>query len=320
MRSRSLIEGQHLPLLIEPEDARAATAAALGAWIAAQRAWIDDRLCEHGGLLFRGFALVTVADFEAVCPLLGPELRSYVGGDSPRSEVAGKIYNSTEFPPDLQIELHNELSYGAWWPSRIYFFCRTPAARGGETHIADSREILRRLDPGIRARFAERGLRYIQNLRDAEVPGAGKSWQETFETEDRAEVETFCRAAGMEWRWTGNGLTTAIRRPGVLDHPATGEAVWFNQADQWHSALAGVKHQEGSQGQETPEIDPPCHATYGDGGAIDPADLTAVRRVYGDCEVLFSWRRGDLLVLDNLLAAHGRKPFEGDREILVAMA
>lgn len=48
-------------------------------------------------------------------------------------------------------------------------------------------------------------------------------------------------------------------------------------------------------------------------------DLQAVRQAYHARELLFQWRRNDVLLLDNILAAHGRKPFTGERRILVAM-
>ena len=327
MKSRSLIADRRLPLLIEPEGDGGSGLDALQSWAGETRDWIEDKLCRHGALLFRGFALETVADFQGVCRALGPELQAYVGGDSPRRALGEGVYNSTDFPAHLQIELHNELSYAGWWPNRIYFFCRVAPAQDGQTQIADSREILRRLDPGLRRRFAERQVRYFQNLRDEGLPGEGKSWQATFETGERAAVEAYCREADMEWRWTERGLSTSVVRPGVLRHPVTGEEVWFNQADQWHAALAGVKHQEAppgplSEAEPSPErlLELPCHVTFGDGGAIDPADLMDVRRVYAETEVLFSWRRGDLLLLDNVLTAHGRKPFKGAREILAAMA
>ena len=313
--------------MTEPEGDGGAGLEALLSRLGQERAWIEAELLDRGALLLRGFPLETAADFKRVCRVLGPELRAYVGGDSPRQAVLDGVYTSTEFPARLQIELHNELSYAGWWPSRIYFFCRVAPAEGGQTQIADSREILRRLDPAVSRRFAERQVRYFQNLRDEGLPGEGKSWQATFETGERAAVEAYCREADMEWRWTERGLSTSVVRPGVLRHPVTGEEVWFNQADQWHAALAGVKHQEAPPGplsaaEPSPErlLELPCHATFGDGGAIDPADLMAVRRVYAETEVLFSWRRGDLLLLDNVLTAHGRKPFKGAREILAAMA
>jgi hypothetical protein len=45
-----------------------------------------------------------------------------------------------------------------------------------------------------------------------------------------------------------------------------------------------------------------------------------VRAAYDAETVALPWRAGDVLVIDNVLAAHGREPFSGDREVLVAMA
>ena len=146
-------------------------------------------------------------------------------------------------PPHLEIGLHNELSYGSWWPEWLMFHCRVPAALGGETHLADGRRVLAALDQAVAARFAEKGVLYIQNLRDRDgPPGPGKSWQETFETDDPKAVEAHARAGGMEIEWTQSGLGTSIRRPGVITHGASGDLAWFNQADQWHAALGGAEN------------------------------------------------------------------------------
>ena len=47
--------------------------------------------------------------------------------------------------------------------------------------------------------------------------------------------------------------------------------------------------------------------------------LDALREAYRLEAVSFPWRRGDVLMLDNLLASHGREPYEGDRRIVVGM-
>lgn len=39
-----------------------------------------------------------------------------------------------------------------------------------------------------------------------------------------------------------------------------------------------------------------------------------------ECKVVFPWQTGDVLMLDNMLTAHAREPFQGPRKVVVAMA
>ena len=308
---------QRLPLVVEPQAEDERGLSALTRWIDAQRDWIERQLLKYGGLLLRGFDLQTAVDFEQICRLVDPKLLNYTGGDSPREAVTGTVYTSTEYPAHLEIPLHNEMSYRQSWPRKLFFFCEQPPQQGGETNIADSRRILQAIDPDIVQRFADKQVAYIQNLHDGW--GFGKSWQETFETDDRDSVEQHCRANGIEFRWTDKGLWTRSICPGVIDHPLTGEAVWFNQADLWHVSSRGPAYQE-KMVKVLGEDALPSNATYGDGTPISSSELDEVRRAYRATEIVNPWRQGDLLMLDNVLAAHGRKPFAGPRRVLVAMA
>ena len=60
-------------------------------------------------------------------------------------------------------------------------------------------------------------------------------------------------------------------------------------------------------------------AFFGDGSAIDDSIMEEVRETYNRAKVSFEWEQGDILLLDNILSSHGREPFEGSRDILVAM-
>lgn len=296
-------------------------------WLRAHADRIQDLAATAGVVLLRGLDMATPEAFRAICAAIEPDLRAYTGGDSPRSGVADRVYTSTEYDADLEVLLHNELSYAGWSPRLVFFGCLQPSLSGGETQIADGRAIYRAMPERIREAFEARGIVYLQHLWDADgEPGIGKSWQETFEMTDRAAVETCLEESGMQWEWTDYGLRTRAPHAAVVTHPKTGQACWWNQADQWHRGLASVKTSFGDA--DDPRFDPATsgeqslgnHVVFGDGGEIDAADLETVRAVNRSQEILFPWRAGDVMVIDNVLAMHGRKPYTGPRRILVAMA
>ena len=325
MNAHPLCEDHTLPLLLKAEHNTRADD--LTAWLLTHRQAVDDWTHAAGAVLIRGFDIASPTDFRAVCTAIRPELRNYVGGDSPRQSVTDQVYTSTEYPAHLEVLLHNELSYAGWSPERLFFGCLVAAASGGETPIADGRGIYARLNPTIRDRFEAHGVTYLQHLWDAAgEPGVGKSWQQTFESNSHTTVEAYLREAGMTYTWTELGLRTAASHPAVLIHGETGEKCWHNQADQWHRGVASVKDSVADTANATAICETAGtetlghHATYGDGNEIDVADILHVREVSRACEVVFAWQQGDIMIIDNVLAMHGRKPFIGNRRILAAMA
>src|SRR3989454_9260973 len=182
-----------LPRLFQP----AVDGLSLSHWTTSNREFIRERLSQSGAILFRGFNLPTVAEFEEFMTILAGDLLDYSYRSTPRTQVSGKIYTSTEYPAHQTIPLHNEMSYTRQWPMVLGFFCLEPAAEGGETPIADSRKVFARIDPDIRNRFRQKNVRYVRNYGDAlDLP-----WQDVFQTRDRAAVEDFCRQAGIEFEW-----------------------------------------------------------------------------------------------------------------------
>jgi alpha-ketoglutarate-dependent taurine dioxygenase len=103
----------------------------------------------------------------------------------------------------------------------------------------------------------------------------------------------------------------------VASHPVTGEAVWFNQAHLFHVSSLRGEIRDSLLAASADE--PPRNAYYGDGSVIADNDLDQIRAAYDDATVVFSWEKGDVLLVDNMLVAHGRKPFRGERRIVVGM-
>lgn len=301
-----------LPLILRP----AMKGLNLAAWAEAKRGFIDEQLFRYGAVLFRGFDIAGAAGFEAVARTLDGGLLAYNERSSPRRQVSGGVYTSTDYPADQPIFLHNENSYQHRWPMRLFFFCDTAAAEGGETPIADCRKIYNRLDPAIRDRFGVRGWMCVRNFGD----GFGLPWQVVFQTSDKAVVEAYCHETGIRVEWKeGDRLRTRTVRPAASKHPQTGEMVWFNHATFFHVSTLEPHVREAMTALFI-EADLPTNTYYGDGSPIEPDVLEAMRECYRQETVTFAWQKGDLLILDNMLVAHGRAPYKGIRNVLVAMA
>jgi alpha-ketoglutarate-dependent taurine dioxygenase len=311
-------EGQVIHV-IRPASPAQASFAQLTAYVQAQAETLNALLLETGAILFRGFALDGQAGFAAIKDVLaGTAGFNYVDGNSPRTKLASDIYTSTEYPPEYPISLHSELSYSRQWPARILFFCQTPALAGGETPVTDCRLILRKLAPALVAKFEQHGVKYTRYLRGGR--GAGKSWMDTFETTDRQRVEQFCAENEVAFFWEGNNLALSQWGHGVAEHPLTKEKVWFNQANQFHpSSLPEEVYQTLRMLNAKQVHKYPQYAFYGNGEEISEQDLRDITDAHFEAAIRFPWQQGDLLLLDNMLMAHGRMPFEGPRKILVSM-
>lgn len=307
-----LSSGATLPLLVQPT----VPDLDLVEWGRGRRATLEPLLRRHGALLFRGFQVSGLAGFETFVETVAGDPLPYMEQTSPRHKVHGNLYTSTEYPPEHRIFLHNELSYAHTWPLKILFFCVTPADEGGETPLADVRRVRARIPATIRERFARDGWMLLRNL----GTGYGLSWQTVFQTDSRDEVDRYCRENGIQCEWLSTErLRMREPRRAVTTHPVTGEEVWFNHATFFHVSTLDPRTSAGLLG-EFAEEDLPYNTYYGDGTAIEPDVLDILRSAYEQETVTFAWRRDDVLLVDNMLVAHGRAPFRGPRKVLVGMA
>lgn len=284
--------------------------------IRAERDSLSALLADRGALLFRGFPGADPPGFQAVVEAFcGQSPMTYSERSSPRSQISGNIYTSTDYPAGEEIFLHNESSYQASWPDLLYFCCMQPPETGGATPLADCRRVLGSIDPELRKEFAERDWMVVRNFSGR----FGVPWQQAFGTTDRSAVEKYCDDHQIECSWIGDQLRTRAIRKAIHVHPGSGAQVWFNHAAFFHCTTLPADVRQGLLAL-MPEEELPANTYFGDGSAIPPPALEHLRACYRAHQTRFDWHQGDILVIDNMLTSHGREPYTGPRQIAVAMA
>ncbi len=310
-----LFPDKKIPFLIQP----ALDGMDLIEWAENNRSYIEELLLKHRALLFRNFNIKSVEDFEAfVRATSDGDLLEYRDRTTPRHSEGGqtgRIYISTIYPSEQRINPHNEGTYWIRWARKLYFCCLVAPEKGGQTPIFDVRKVYQHIDPEIRNRFMEKKWMLVRNFND----GFGLTWQEVFQTENKAEVEKYCRENNIKFEWKDNDrLRTCSIRPAVRKHPVTDEPVWFNHAAFYHYSSLEPTLREALL-SEFSEENLPYNTLYGDGTPIDPEDVEHIRQAYEKEKVMFPWQEGDIMLLDNMTIAHAREPYVGDRRIIVAM-
>jgi alpha-ketoglutarate-dependent taurine dioxygenase len=306
-------------------------------WPIRNRAAVEALLLQHGAILLRNFGIKSTDLPDFLGTLLNkPLLDSYQGGVSPRKKVAKNVFLATLVPAQAGINQHHEMAYANSWPLYISFFCEKAAAHGGATPISNARHIIKELDPKIVQMFRERSILYIRNYREDTPREFCVTWQDAFETKDKAMVEKFLKENGFTFEWGKfERLKTMDRRLATNFHPVTGEEIFFN-----HSAV--LNYYSGKKDVMAPALqsmapcisqdlierinslsfdeNPYCCAFADNGEPIDLSIQQEVAQVYNQCKVSFKWIDGDLLILDNMLSAHGRDPYIGSRTVLTVMS
>lgn len=275
---------------------------------------IAGLLRECGAIEFDAGEL-SVERFEQFRDRLIARPGEYHEAATPRSTFAKGVWSATDLPANQGIDPHNESSYRLHWPGRIMFGCVRAPESGGETTLTDVRAVLAALPRDLVDEFRARRWRLVRNYH----PGLGRTWQDAFSTQERADVMAYCQANDIEAEWRdGDLLRTRQVRPVTALHPETGEDLWFNHIAFWHASSLPARVREYLEDEFGPD-GTPFGAYYGDGGVIPDDVVSTIRAAYRQATIDYRWRAGMLVLLDNMLVAHGRLPFTGERKILVGM-
>ncbi|RKZ71818.1 MAG: hypothetical protein DRQ48_02330 [Gammaproteobacteria bacterium] len=315
-------------------DQEKSTLEATQSWIKENKSSLQKRLLRDGALLFRGFPVQNQNDFYSLLELfIGPheELLDYTAGISPREKVDKKIYTSTSAPAFVKILLHPEMCYVKNFPTKVGFYCDQPSTQGGETPLADARQILKEIPGDIVKIFEDKGIIYHRNMLHlgslrklfgkALSPLNASTWNYAFETDNKEDVEDACRRFGQSYTWNRDqSLTTEARVNAIQKHPETSEEVWFNtihffihEKYMFGKYLGPVIRLFRKLTGEKFEV------FFGDGKVIPSSIKKQVLEIIDKNTWAFQWQKGDVLIIDNYLCMHGRNPYAGYRKIYAGL-
>ena len=285
-------------------------------WAAEHKDALRAVVAEHGAVLVRGLDLRDAAEISAVFRRLATGLMIEREAFAARQVYADGVYSSATWPANQPMCMHHELSYRLEVPSLLLFACLSAPTKGGATAVSDSPTVLDALPADLVARFERDGWLLTRSYNDE----IGASLAESFGTEDRDAIESYCRANAIAFEWQPDGgLRTWQRRSAVVQHPVTGQRCFFNQIaflNEWTidpEVREYLVDMYGADGL-------PFNTHFGTGEPITEDVVQLLNQVYEENTMREPWQAGDLMLVDNIRTAHSREAYEGPREVLVGMA
>lgn len=341
------------PLVIEPLKSSSSTF--LREFLERNSQSIIRDIAKYGALLLRGFEIDSSSSFEkAILSIHGmrgmrdilfqlPGRLQPVPGSQfvyPTSITSrGEKTGGT-----LKFELFHSENYGfPDVPSYVGFFCGKPCWLGGETGMINVAHLYSNLPQGLKQRLESSAC--LVQLHS--IPAAARKYKLT-----EQELRDFASKTKLPVVQLGEVPYVAIYKSSVLEHPITRERTltvnfnwiptlqrevidtflnnyggvrWTIHRSLWRSPWLGCIARTLRGSGETPDDhvyvigDSPVTHTTSLSSLFSAEDVRSIalimRRSYSD----FVWRKGDVLLLDNLKIAHSGMPGMGSRQLQIMM-
>lgn len=302
------------PLVYAAEDSLP-TLPQVHEWLGENKERLLEQLSRHGAILFRGLPVNSDSDFDSVIQSFGLTNFTYAESlsNAVRSNRTERVFTANEAPATVSIFLHHEMAQTPVYPSKLFFYCEQAAHSGGATPLCRSDVLLQELEkqaPEFVVACAEKGVRYSNVMPNSDDPesGQGRSWRSTLSTDDKSAAEDKLRKLCYQWEWLEQDslrVTTAVLS--AVRETDNGRQVFFNQL------IAAFRGWKDARNATEKSI------RFGDDSAISEEAMAKAIQIGDELSFDMLWQSGDVVLVDNFLVMHGRRPFEGQRRVLASL-
>ncbi|MGK0499681.1 MAG: alpha-ketoglutarate-dependent taurine dioxygenase [Oceanicoccus sp.] len=299
----------HFPTVIA-NDSSVQTLSQAQAWVSDNLASLKKELSCTGAILFKGFPITDAQSFDAFFSAFDYPNFTYKESFSNAVRVnhTDYVFTANEAPKEVEIYLHNEMAQTPVYPEIISLFCENAADLGGATVICRSDVIYQALlvaEPEATNKLEANGVKYTTRMPDQDAPesGQGRSWRGTLSVDTAEQAEEKLRGLDYSWQWNDDGsLTVQTAALAAIKTLGDGRKVFFNQIIAAYLGWDGVK--------ENPSI----ALCFGDNSELSKTFLDRIVSISKASSYDIEWQDGDVAVVHNNLAMHGRLPYSGDRK------
>ena len=316
--------GQNFPLVLKcdlseqsgsPGQSSEQAMKLVASWIAEQRTDLSQLLQTHGAILFRGFPIPEIEQFDQfVAAFEWPNFPYEQSlSNAVRINYTPRVFSANEAPAEVTIYLHHEMAQTPVFPGKLFFYCQKPADAGGATPVCRSDILWEQMSercPEFAAACEAKGLQYtsVMPSENDASSGMGRSWQGTFRAASCQDAESRMRQLGYTWEWLPDGCLRATTPvlPAVVEI-SSGRKVFFNQL------IAAFR------GWKDARNDPSKAITFGDGSPLKREDVLQVAEMAEALTFDIPWQQGDIALVDNFVVMHGRRTFQGTRRVYASL-
>lgn len=286
----------------------------------------------HGAVAIKGFNSTDPDDFSLFVQgfAKGSNLIEFVqnGIAHPRVSVSKNVTTVNRSTGFKRLYAHMELSRFKTYPSILSFFAKYPSATGGDetlTHAAELYNVINAKYPEFVQNMIEKGVYltqtwpYAEKLRDGSV----YSWTsphsfgrliepgDDLETQKKKAAQVCVESVSDDYEFTeDNGMKINEHTQPIAIHPYTGQKILFSSLPTYYQKY---KHDlETKEGYVAPPV------TYDNGEDIPREYLEFLLDQSIELAVNHKFEKGDIVLVDNYQAYHGRTKYGDQRREVLA--